>query len=180
MTQALEQIVLQDGMQPVTFTGQQLGFVTSQPEGDNLPDRWTELAIYKTVTNKYVLEKVGRSNRFHTTECTGPGKSALPYDSIFEALEDVDESASDDDLEKFFVPCPDCKPSFDSLDPVIVEQDFHQVDRFENADQLLEALYQRKNGAVRRLSNLSRTLLDLAAKKDPAVALVRSKPTDIS
>jgi hypothetical protein len=181
MTQAPEKrFELRDGMQPVTFAGEQLAFASSQPDGDTLPDRWTELAVYKTVTNKYVLEKIGRSNLFHVEGCTVPGKGALRYESVFDALEDVDESASPDDLEQFFVPCTTCNPSFDSEDPVIVEQDFHQVNRYEDPEQLLEALYHRKGSAVRQLSSLSRTLLDLAARKDEGIRLIRNRPTDIS
>ncbi len=181
MTQAPEtRFKLRDGMQPVTFAGEQLAFASSQPDGDTLPDRWTELSIYKTVTGKYVLEKIGRSNLVHRQECTVPGKGALPYESIIDALDDVDEGASEDDLEQFFVPCPTCKPDFDSDDPVIVEQDYHQVNRFETPEQLLEALYHRKGAAVRQLSSLSRTLLELAARKDEGIRRIRNRPTDIT
>jgi len=179
MTQAApeKRFQLRDGMQPVTFAGQLLASASSQVEDSPLP-RWTELSIYKTITDKYVLEKIGRSDVFHTENCGRPGKGALRYESITDALADVDPDG--DDPEAYFVPCNECKPDFDSEAPVIVEQDMHSVDAFESPEKLVDALYYRKNGTVRSLSNLSRNILDAAAKKDSGIAAIRSKPTDIS
>ena len=75
MTQVPEKrFQLQDGMQPVTFAGEQLAFASSQRD-DHPVARWTELAVYKTVTGKYVREKIGRSDVFHTaTHTDGPNK----------------------------------------------------------------------------------------------------------
>jgi hypothetical protein len=184
MTQAPEKrFTLQDGMQPVTFAGEHLASASSQVDSTPLP-RWTELEIYKTVTDKYVLYKVGRSDvvheATHTEPPNKPGKGALRYDSIMDALTDIDPEAGEDDLSAYFVPCDTCRPSFDSDQPVLVEQDMHSVDRFESAEELLDALHYRKGGAVRSLSNLSRNLLDAAARKDPDIAKLRSRPTDIS
>jgi hypothetical protein len=180
MTQAPEKrFTLRDGMQPVTFAGEQLATASSQVDDNPLP-RWTELGIYRTVTGKYVLEKIGRSDVFHTGSCSKPGKGAMRFDSILDALADVDADADENDLSSYFVPCEVCHPSFESEDPVVVEQDMHSVDAFESPERLLDALYYRKNGTVRSLSNLSRTLLDAAAKKDPGIARIRSKPTEIS
>jgi hypothetical protein len=171
-------------MQPVTFAGEQLAFASSQVE-DNPSPRWTELAIYRTVTGKYVLEKIGRSDYIHTADLDShparnkPGKGALRYESLADALEDVDESASMDDVDKYFVPCDECQPSLDSDDPVIVEQDMHSVERYEDPEQLLNALYYRKGGTVRSLSNLSRNVLDLAARKDEGIRAIRSRPVEI-
>jgi hypothetical protein len=166
-------------MRPVTFAGELLASASSQSDSHPSP-RWTELAIYKTVTNKYVLEKIGRSDVYHTTGCTRPGKGALRYESILHALEDVDPQASLADGDKYFVPCESCSPSFSSDDPVIVEQDMHSVDSFQTPDDLLAALYYRKNGAVQSLSNLSRNVLEMAGRKDSGIRAVMSKPTDIS
>lgn len=177
---------LKDGTQPITFTGEQLAFGTSQPDIDTLPDRWTELAIYKTITGKYVLEKIGRSNRVHTDPpCDEPGKKpgkgALHYPSIMDALADVDAHADESDLGSFFVPCDVCQPPLVDEDiPVVVEQDMHSVEAYESPEKLIEALYYRKGGTVRSLSNLSRTLLDEAATNDAGIAAVRNRPTDIS
>jgi hypothetical protein len=180
MTQAPEKrFELRDGMQPVTFAGEHLASASSQLDDNSLP-RWTELSIYKTVTGKYVLEKIGRSDVYHTSQCKKPGKGALRYESIMDALADVDEHAGESDLPSYFLPCETCAPSYSSDDPVVVEQDMHSVDRFENAEELLDALHYRKGGAVRSLSNLSRNLLDMAAKKDEGIAKLRSRPTDIS
>jgi hypothetical protein len=181
MTQAApeKRFQLRDGLQPITFAGQQLAFASSQVDDNPMP-RWTELAIYKTISGKYVLEKVGRSDVFHAEFCPRPGKGAMRYPSIMEALADVDPKAGESDLANFFVPCDSCKPSYDSEEGVVVEQDMHSVDAYESPEKLIEALYYRKNGAVRSLSNLSRNILDMAAQKDEGIAKVRSQPTDIT
>lgn len=180
MTQAPEQrFELRDGMRPVTFAGVQLASASSQSDSNPTP-RWTELAIYQTVTGKFVLEKIGRSDIFHTGNCSRPGKGALRYNSILDALEDVDSGADEDLLPSFFVQCDVCNPSYDSDDPVIVEQDMHSVDVYDTPEKLIDALYYRRNGSVRSLSNLSRNLLEMAAKKDAGIASVLSRPTDIT
>lgn len=189
MTQTSEQrFQLRDGMQPITFTGQLLATVSSQVDSHPLP-RWTELAIYKTITGKYVLEKVGRSDVFHIGDLSQhpsngkPGKGAVRYDSILDALADAEPTAKEQDVSSYFVPCEVCRPSYDPDEPVVVEQDMHSVDSFAEPEQLIEKLYFRKNG-TRSLSNLSRTVLDAAAKRDAGIAAVleasRKKPIDIS
>jgi hypothetical protein len=177
MTHSVEtRFDLTDGRQKITFTGVKLSAASSQTDS-NPQARWTELAIYKTSAGRYVLEKIGRSDMFHEPGCSKFGKGALHYDALGDALDELDPDASP---EEYFLPCPDCRPSYDLDEPVVVEQDMHKVDAFASPSELVEALYHRKGGTVRSLSYLSRSLLEQAALLDEGIAEELKKPVEIT
>src|SRR3954467_12138566 len=86
-----ERFNVKDGQRNLTFMGWQVAAADSQSGNDV---RWTELTLYKTLTGKYVLEKVGRSDVFHSDKCTRRSKGEKHGD-----LEDAAGPEGDEALE---------------------------------------------------------------------------------
>jgi hypothetical protein len=175
---AEERFNVKDGQRNLTFMGWQVAAADSQSGQDV---RWTELTLYKTLTGKYVLEKVGRSDVFHSNSCERKSKG-VKFDSLEEAAEDNTE----DPLEELFVPCnqdrgngPHCNPSYDAS-PVWVERDISAATVLETAEQVVESLFRRESNNTRFLSRVSRALLEDAAKNDPDIKRVISVPNDVT
>jgi hypothetical protein len=164
---------LKDGQRPITFLGWELGSANSQTGTDV---RWTELALYKTLSGRYVLEKIGRSDVFHTDACTRRSKG-VRYDDL-EAAVSEDEDP-DTDIEDLFVPCKECNPSYDDV-PVWVERDIAAVAVFDSADKVVQSLFRNDRDNMRFLSRVSRSLLEEAALHDDGIKEVMSSPADVT
>lgn len=159
---------VKDGQRPLTFMGWEIARADSQSGSDV---RWTELTLYRTLNDRYVLEKIGRSDVFHADTCRRPSKGVR-----FEVLEDaVDEEEDLDD----FVPCVECKPNTD-VSPVWVEQDISAVALFESPEKLVASLFRRENDNMKFLSRVSRTLLEEAAQQDEGIKKVMLSPADVT
>lgn len=172
-----ERFNVKDGQRNLTFMGWQIAAADSQSGSDV---RWTELTLYKTLTGKYVLEKVGRSDVFHADNCPRKSKG-VRFDSLEDATDDVEEA-----LEDLFVPCdqdggngPHCHPSYDAS-PVWVERDISAATVLETAEQVVESLFRRESNSTRFLSRVSRALLEEAAKHDQEIHRVISVPSDVT
>jgi hypothetical protein len=166
-----------DGRRQVSLVGWLIGEANSQNGTDT---RWTELAMYKTLTGKYVIEKVGRSDVFHDNSCKRSSKGKQ-YRDLDEALEEKD-SRDDDTLEDIFAQCPDCKPSYDAS-PVWAERDISTVSTFATAKDAIRSLYRgdRKDTAgASTLSRVARALLENASAKDEEIRTVFEQPVDIT
>ena len=169
---------IKDGAKTVTFMGWELGSSSSQT-ADSL--RWTELTLYKTIAGAYILEKVGRSDVFHSEDCPRVDRNNKPMSKgkRFVTLEDAmpEEAEEDDYLEDWFVPCPECNPSFDTS-PVYVERDIFSAPVHSTAERVVGALYQTKGGN-RFLSRIARDLLEQAITKDLALKAEVDRPVEI-
>lgn len=167
---------MKDGQRPITFMGRELASADSQ-YGDE--KRWTELTLYMTSGGKYVLEKVGRSDVFHSPLCRRKSKGK-EYADLNAALDDI-LTDDDEDCEPKdrFVPCEDCTPDYD-VTPAWVEQDIPTVAVHESTDELMKSLYHRDVGTSRFLSRVARDLLEKAALVDSAIAEFMNKPTDVT
>lgn len=161
---------LRDGQRPITFVGWMVANADSQ-SGTN--PRWTELSLYRTITGRYVLEKIGRSDVFHSPGCKR--KSGAFFESLDHALE-ADQDRAEDDA---YVPCDICKPDF-AQQPVYVERDISAVAVYAEPEQLVDALFRKDADNMRYLSRVSRELLDEAASRDEGIAGVMSSPADIT
>lgn len=162
---------VKDGQRPLTFEGWMIASADSQSGHDV---RWTELTLYKTLTGKYVLEKMGRSDVFHADRCQRRSKG-VKHESLELALDDD----QDDPLESYFAPCPDCHPAYDES-PVWIERDISAVAVSESPEKLVASLFRKDNDNMRFLSRVSRALLEEAAKHDGGIATVMSSPADIT
>ena len=161
---------VRDGQRPITFVGWMIADADSQGGHD---PRWTELTLYKTVTGKYVLEKVGRSDVFHAPSCRRRSKGVQ-----VDSLEDA-EGGGDEPVEERFVPCPDCRPSFDQ-EPVFVERDISSIAVYAEPEQMVDSLFRKDGDNMRYLSRVARELLDEAATSDEDVSRVVNSPADIT
>ncbi len=172
-----ERFNVKDGQRPLTFVGWKIAEADSQSGNDA---RWTELGLYRTLTGKYVLEKVGRSDVFHSDNCKRKSKG-VKFETLEDAAEDTDEA-----LEDIFVPCsqdrgngPHCNPSYGES-PVWVERDISAATVLETAEQVVDALFRRESNNTRFLSRVSRALLEDAAKNDEDIKRVMSVPSDVT
>jgi hypothetical protein len=162
-----------DGTRPLTFTGHQVAAADSQSGFDV---RWTELTLYQTTSGKYILEKVGRSDVFHSERCRR-GTKGVRFDTLEDAVPvDADDN---DTFEDIFVPCTDCKPDY-TVQPAWVERDIASVSMFETASQMVDSLYRPDRDKPRFLSRVARILLEKAALDDPEIARVLALPADIT
>lgn len=162
-----------DGTRPLTFTG---WLVAASDSQSGMDVRWTELTLYRTTSGKYILEKVGRSDVFHSDQCRRNSKG-VRFDSLDDAV--PADAPEDDVLEDIFVPCMDCKPDYD-IHPAWVERDIASVSMFETAAQVIDSLYRPERGSSRFLSRVARMLLDRAALEDPEVGRVMALPADVT
>jgi hypothetical protein len=180
--QPSERFSLKDGQRPLTLVGWKLAHVASQTGEDA---RWTELTLYRTLNNRYVVEKVGRSDVFHSLTCPRRNKGQ-EYPSLQAALADKDAD-EDDTVEDIFVPCKKavrsgeafCNPSYDES-PVGVERDIYSVAVHESARAMVESLYRPDKDDTRFLSRVARALLDAAAQSDQRIREVLEATSDIT
>lgn len=171
-----ERFNIKDGQRPITFVGTELASADSQTGNEK---RWTELTVYRTNTGKYVLEKVGRSDVFHSPLCTRRSKGK-EYPHLDAALDEIlGDDADDESIEERFIPCEDCTPNFD-VEPAWVEQDIPSVAVVESAQELVKSLYHRDTGSTKFLSRVARELLEKAAVNDADIASIMSVPTDVT
>lgn len=161
---------VRDGQRPVTFVGWMVADADSQTGND---PRWTELTLYKTVSGKYVVEKVGRSDVFHSPTCPRRSKG-IQHPSLEEAM----GGGSDESVEDYYVPCDVCHPDY-GQQPVFVERDISSVAVYGEPEQVVDSLHIRKSGGNRYLSRVGRELLDAASANDPDIAHVVTSPVDI-
>lgn len=165
---------LQDGQRPITFEGWKIAEADSQNGNDY---RWTELTLYKTLTGRYVLEKVGRSDVFHSDACKRRSKG-VKFEDLDAAVSEEDE-ATLDDLADLFVPCEECRPAWNTA-PVWVERDISAVAVFDSPEKLVQSLFRRDNDNMKFLSRVSRGLLEQASLHDEGVKQVMSSPADVT
>jgi hypothetical protein len=162
---------VKDGQRTLTFSGWLLAEADSQSGHDV---RWTELTLYKTLTGKYVLEKIGRSDVFHADRCKRRSKG-VKFDTLEYALSDD----QDDALEAYFQPCDQCRPAYDE-EPVWVERDISAIALFDAPTALVDSLFRRDGDNMRFLSRVSRNLLDQAKLRDTGIDEVMRTPTDVT
>jgi hypothetical protein len=161
---------VRDGQRPVTFVGWMVADADSQGGGD---PRWTELALYRTTSGKYVLEKIGRSDVFHSVRCKRRSKG-IQVDSLEAALKGEDVDPRDR-----YVQCEQCRPGYDEA-PVYVERDISSIAVYADAQQAVDALFRKDGDNMRYLSRVARELLDEAAKADQDISTVMTSPADIT
>jgi hypothetical protein len=159
---------IRDSQRLVTFTGECLGESTSQSGTDV---RWTELSLYKTDSGRYLVERVGRSDVFHTKSCARRSKGELKQHLS-------DNVPEDRELEDY-VPCDECKPSrIDS--PVYVERDIFAVNIYATALELFQSLYRVGSNGIPFLSHVAQVLLEKAMQNDDDIRQIMCTPIEIS
>ena len=148
--------MVRDGARSITFEGAQLAEVSSER---STSPRWTDMALYKTESGKYVLTKIGRTRVLHETGCPGIiGKLNLYMD---EYPNTVPEEGNFD----FHT----CVGETYYIDEILVEQTRYWAYIADNARAVIDILH-RNEGGVRSLPRLSITLLEEAALHDSEIS----------
>lgn len=150
MPQGTHQV--RDGARLLTFDGELLGHITS---GDKDKTRWTEMSVYKTTSGTYILEKVGKSIVTHMPECVEI-RGEIPR------FQTAHPGADPDDFEYH-----DCVPDEYDFTKLLVELDRYWATIAEDPQQIIEALYRKRDG-VRHMPRISIELLEKLGNVDPA------------
>lgn len=103
---------IQDKVEPLEFTGWRLGNASTARPGSS---RWTEITIFRTQGGSWIVQREGKSVRYHRAD--GPCRHG--------------RLVKNDDIKEEHVPCPDCRP------PGLVELD-RLADAGDEADYRLE------------------------------------------
>lgn len=138
----------------IRFAGELLGEASSAEGSSTL--RWTEVLIYRTEGGKYVVEKVGRSDIYHSPPPLGCMHSnGRPYGVPIPTSElDMDDR-----------PCPKCKPDGRTT-TVYAEEDRHEAEIVDTARSVIKALQLRDDDDRLFLSSVAERAIRRAAQKD--------------
>lgn len=135
----------------VEFRGDEIGFASTEESPTTL--RWTEVVIYRTEQGNYIVHKFGPSRVVHvaTSNCS-PTAKPVAADQL---LEDAQ-------------PCPVCKPILDLDHEFVEEIDRSSVHIAETPQEVIAALYTRRDGGTFMSKTAKRALAE-AADRDPAL-----------
>lgn len=118
--------------------------------------RWVEFTLFKSVTDQYVVERVGKSIVFHNEDCYLVNKnhlSSVPYSEV----------------PANYVPCNKCRPSRIDLEGLYPERDRPYLITCETPRGVIRFLEQVDDDDLRYLTNIARKLLSEAAEKDSGI-----------
>lgn len=151
-----------NGDRVTRFEGDLLGSSTSR-RGDNADAlRWTEVEVFKTKADQYVLHVVGASSVFHAgpNACTNSRGQLVTGRKLRTAL--PEEKLND------LVACPVCQPNPDPFahDQLIVERDAHSVTVSRTAEALIAAAHNTSPEGVVYMTKTMEKALVRAARKD--------------
>lgn len=124
---------VRDGQVLLRFEADVIASATSQRPGIS---RWSELAVYRLPSNRYVIWKIGRSVLAHRPECPRVGKGMVTW------LEAGEEARVHRE------PCLECSPTVgDDMDPhTVLEATRYTVLRARDPQNLLDVLTNSSHG----------------------------------
>lgn len=143
---------VRDGSRLITFDGSRLGFVSSERPG---VARWTEMTVYLTEGDSYVLEKVGRSLVCHMPEC-----------NEIRDLPRFQEQHPGDDPDNGYVFHEDCVPEEYDFTRLLIEENRYWATITKRPEEILEALERRRDG-IRTLPRIGMELLEQVTQSHP-------------
>lgn len=153
----MQEYQVRDRNRMIIFHGILLAEATSKREP--FPSRWTELRLYNTVGDAYVLEKVGRSMVTHDPCCLTIRKDLPRFQSEY--------PGEDPDDEKFDY--HDCVPDEYDFTELLVEADRYWALHTYDPVSVMNALYMqgpRIDPSRSRYTRASKMLLDATALVD--------------
>ena len=139
---------VKSGSRIYEFDGTLLAESTSKRSDSS---RWIEFRLYVTVGGTYILERVGRSDIFHTLACPVVERNGLKFNP-------------DDQLENRHVACLECDPDED-IDLLVIEKDRFFAMTSDNPQTIIKALY-KKSDNVAYLTKVTERLIEQASEKD--------------
>lgn len=132
------------------------GEILSHVSSRGREPRWVEFTLFRSVTDQYVVERIGKSIVFHNEDCylvTKNRLSSVPYNEI----------------PGNYVPCSKCRPSRIDLEGLYPERDRPYFQTCETARGVIRFLEQVDDDDLRYLTNIARKLLSEAAEKDSGI-----------
>lgn len=143
------------------FEGDCIGRASTHESGRA---RWSEIEVWRTPAENYVVVKFGRSDLVHLDK-----KCASKY-----AVELTGDASIDRVSVEPYVPCPKCTAHVPSRElrsqPVIYdENDLVTVVVCEDADSVVRAMHHSSNGVV-HLTHLASEALAQASEEDESIA----------
>jgi hypothetical protein len=149
--------VYDSGSRVVRFVGHELAHVSSQRPS---APRWTELTLYRTIKDLFIVYRVGKSRVYHTDHCAFAQRHKLPY-----YHEKPEQSIAE------LTPCELCAPhrqpqNDNAMFRVEVNRQWTGV--ADNASGAIELLYRTDYGR-KSMPMLAASLLTAAAKVDPDI-----------
>lgn len=142
---------VKDGPRVITFEGEILADVSSR-RGD--ASRWTEMTIYKTDAQTYVLAKIGRSTVVHSPGCS----------EIRGKIPRFQEAYPGDDPDVGFE-YHECVPDEYDFTELLVEEDRCWALITSDPAMVIDALYRKRQGS-RHMPRVSIDLLEAVGDKD--------------
>lgn len=144
---------VKDGARTLQFNGKKLGASTSWRRGST---RWIEFELYRTDGGSYILSRVGVSLVYHGAACALVAKYDLTEVPADEILDDS-------------IPCEECDPTFEA-DLLFPEKHRYWAQVYDEAIDVLDALYKYNDNGVEYLTYVAKRLLDQAAKADSDIS----------
>jgi hypothetical protein len=141
---------VRDGDRRLKFDGEKLSHSSSRSRGRT---RWVEFQLYRTIGNQYVLERVGVSLYYHAPDCEIVERNRIP-------------GVPTEQVSPAMVACETCSPVPMDEEILHPEEPRYWAMVSNSADSVLKALYKYDNNRTRYLTNVSRRLLEDAARID--------------
>ena len=142
-----------DGRRTLKFDGALLAFSTSYRPGR---ERWVEFSLFRTVGGTYILSRVGQTNQYHMPDCPVAERNGL-NPTPRAALNPGGKA------------CHSCRPDLEDSEQIAQELPRYYAATCDNADCIVESLYQDDNAGSRYLTGVARRLLDEASKVDEEI-----------
>ena len=156
---------VRDDGRVITFEGVRLAEITSKRPNAS---RWTDMALYRTDSGKYVLTKIGRTIVLHDPACP----------EIVKRLNLFMDEYPEGDPERDGFDLHPCIGETYYMDEILVEQTRYWAFIADSSDAVVEALH-KNEGGVRFLPRMSIRLLDEAILRDTDLALAYTRENRI-
>lgn len=146
--------VVRDGLRQLKFDGDKLSESSSRTYGRT---RWVEFQLYRTAGDQYVLARIGVSLYYHAESCPVIERNRLspvPTEEVSTAM----------------VPCETCSPVPMNEHVLYPEEPRYWALVADSAESVIKTLYKVDRDGVQYLTNVSRRLLEDAARIDEDIS----------
>lgn len=145
--------VVRDGSRQLKFDGQKLSESSSRSRGRT---RWVEFQLYRTAGDQYVLARVGVSLYYHSSDCDVVARNRIP-------------AVKTEEVWTAMVACERCSPVPMNETVLHPEEPRYWAMVTDSADTIVDSLHKVDEVGARYLTNVSRRLLEDAAKIDDEI-----------
>lgn len=142
------------------FTGERIAHASNRLGRDEKQIRWSEVAIYRTRGNQYVLHKVGKSRVYHA----GPNRCG-GTSGVNTSVNTIKRWPVEKRMD--LAPCPVCQPDvLTAYTSVLVEQDRGVTFVSKTADGVIESAKNEDADGVVYITKVAERALAQAAEVD--------------